>query len=314
MVLPLQVLSNYGQLLVAGRNLQFFTSFYKYMIMLLPAAVVAPLYFEGKIEFGVINQSQSAFSHILNDVSLIVYQLEALAGFSAVVDRLGQFTEARRRGSTSKRALPPIRRSCSLALVQLPHDAAPGSTCVRQVMDRERARQQQAPPPPQQQLLQQEEKEERVMVRDTGVRDPSGLLLELREVTVTPPVYEDSAEGGGETGLRSMAPPVVSPAEPVVQSRPRPIAGGPFQGIPASLLGPVPTELPSIRLAGLVFGNGPLVRDLSVSVSQGRSMLIMGPSGCGKSSLLRAVAGLWFQGKTTLGPSVGAGAGGGFGA
>jgi ABC-type uncharacterized transport system fused permease/ATPase subunit len=28
----------------------------------------------GKIEFGVITQSSSAFSHILNDVSLVVYQ------------------------------------------------------------------------------------------------------------------------------------------------------------------------------------------------------------------------------------------------
>jgi ABC-type uncharacterized transport system fused permease/ATPase subunit len=41
-----------------------------------------------------VNQSQSAFAHILGDVSLIVYQFESLAGFSAVVDRLGQFQES----------------------------------------------------------------------------------------------------------------------------------------------------------------------------------------------------------------------------
>jgi hypothetical protein len=29
----------------------------------------------GKIEFGVITQSSSAFNHILNDVSLVVYQV-----------------------------------------------------------------------------------------------------------------------------------------------------------------------------------------------------------------------------------------------
>jgi len=38
----------------------------------------------------VINQSSSAFSHILGDVSLVVYQIERLASFSAVTDRLGQ--------------------------------------------------------------------------------------------------------------------------------------------------------------------------------------------------------------------------------
>ncbi|KXZ47018.1 hypothetical protein GPECTOR_38g255 [Gonium pectorale] len=86
--------ANYLGLLTASRNLDFFTSFYRYLIQLLPAAVVAPLFFQGKIDFGVINQSQSAFNHILNDVSLVIYQIEALAGFSAVVDRLGEFTEA----------------------------------------------------------------------------------------------------------------------------------------------------------------------------------------------------------------------------
>jgi ABC-type uncharacterized transport system fused permease/ATPase subunit len=41
------VVANYGKLLIASRNLDFFTSFYKYLIQLLPAAVVAPLFFAG---------------------------------------------------------------------------------------------------------------------------------------------------------------------------------------------------------------------------------------------------------------------------
>lgn len=48
-----------AELLKASRNLSFFTSFYRFLIQLLPAAVVAPLYFRGEIEFGVINQSAS---------------------------------------------------------------------------------------------------------------------------------------------------------------------------------------------------------------------------------------------------------------
>ncbi len=39
------VVANYAGLLVASRNLDFFTSFYRFLIQLLPAAVVAPLYF-----------------------------------------------------------------------------------------------------------------------------------------------------------------------------------------------------------------------------------------------------------------------------
>ncbi|KAA3467954.1 ABC transporter D family member 2, chloroplastic isoform X2 [Gossypium australe] len=84
---------NLTQLLISSRNLEFFTNGYRYLIQIVPAAVVAPMYFSGKIEFGVINQSVSAFSHILGDVSLIVYQFQAISAFSAVIDRLGEFDD-----------------------------------------------------------------------------------------------------------------------------------------------------------------------------------------------------------------------------
>ncbi|PNT17160.1 hypothetical protein POPTR_010G176400v4 [Populus trichocarpa] len=84
---------NLTRLLISSRNLEFFTSGYRYLIQILPAAVVAPMYFSGKIEFGVINQSVSAFNHILGDFSLIVYQFQAISAFSAVIDRLGEFDD-----------------------------------------------------------------------------------------------------------------------------------------------------------------------------------------------------------------------------
>ncbi|XP_019091862.1 PREDICTED: ABC transporter D family member 2, chloroplastic-like [Camelina sativa] len=80
---------NLTELLIASRNLEFFTDGYRYLIQILPVAVVAPMYFSGKIEFGVINQSVSAFNHILGDFSLVVYQFQAISSFSAVIDRLG---------------------------------------------------------------------------------------------------------------------------------------------------------------------------------------------------------------------------------
>ncbi|XP_061350189.1 ABC transporter D family member 2, chloroplastic isoform X2 [Gastrolobium bilobum] len=91
---------NLTQLLISSRNLEFFTSGYRYLIQILPAAVVAPMYFSGKIEFGVINQSVSAFNHILGDFSLIVYQFQAISAFSAVINRLGEFDDVLDRGSS----------------------------------------------------------------------------------------------------------------------------------------------------------------------------------------------------------------------
>ncbi|KAM1107637.1 hypothetical protein EV1_004337 [Malus domestica] len=84
---------NMSKLLICSRNLEVFTSGYSYLIHILPAAVVAPMYFSGKIEMGVIDQSTSAFSHILGDFSLIVYRMETISAFAAVIDRLGEFDD-----------------------------------------------------------------------------------------------------------------------------------------------------------------------------------------------------------------------------
>ncbi|OAE18703.1 hypothetical protein AXG93_4448s1390 [Marchantia polymorpha subsp. ruderalis] len=78
------------KLMKVSRNLNFFTSGYRYFIELLPAAVVAPLYFRGEIDFGVINQSFSAFDHILGEFNDVLNRLHIAhdrpALHSAVMD------------------------------------------------------------------------------------------------------------------------------------------------------------------------------------------------------------------------------------
>lgn len=76
---------------------------------------MAPLYFRGEIELGVVTQSNSAFSHILNDVSLVVLQLEVLASFSAVVDRLGEFAEALESSSSVRSGIAIADRRAGAA-------------------------------------------------------------------------------------------------------------------------------------------------------------------------------------------------------
>lgn len=99
---------NLTKLLIASRNLEFFTSGYRYLIQILPAAVVAPMYFSGKIEFGVINQSASAFNHILGDFSLVVFQIQSISAFSAIIDRLGEFEDVLESSSSTKSLSEPL--------------------------------------------------------------------------------------------------------------------------------------------------------------------------------------------------------------
>jgi len=87
-------IDNSFRLISTQRNLELFTVAYRYMVQVIPAWVVAPLYFKGKIELGVVSQSYGAFNHILSDLSIIVNQFEGISSFSAGIGRLGDFIEA----------------------------------------------------------------------------------------------------------------------------------------------------------------------------------------------------------------------------
>ncbi|KAG5015837.1 hypothetical protein AAZX31_08G159400 [Glycine max] len=182
---------NLTQLLIASRNLDFFTSGYRYLIQVLPAAVVAPLYFSGKIEFGVINQSLSAFNHILGDFSLIVYQFQAISAFSAVINRLGEFDDVLDRSSSNS-------LTDTVEDIQITYKDFSSSSALE----------------------------------SNGSTPPEkyATLLEIEDLILKTP------------------------------------------------------------------SESTLIRDLSLTIKEKDSLLVMGPSGSGKTSLLRAMAGLWKTG------------------
>ncbi|CAM8951235.1 unnamed protein product [Rhodiola kirilowii] len=184
---------NLTQLLIASRNLEFFTNGYRYLIQILPAAVVAPMYFSGKIEFGVINQSVSAFNHILGDFSLIVYQFQAISAFSAVIDRLGEFDDI------LNNATPKVVSNPSEEISLVYYDTDDNSSPLE----------------------------------GNGIKhqSKSQKILEIENLTLLTPT------------------------------------------------------------------NSILIRDLSIEITEKDNLLIAGPSGSGKTSLLRALAGLWSNGK-----------------
>ena len=87
-------ISNYNLLIGWSRNLGFVTTGYDYFVVIIPSLVIAPLYFAGQIEFGVISQADMAFGQVLGALSLVVAEFKLLTSFAAVVNRLAVFNEA----------------------------------------------------------------------------------------------------------------------------------------------------------------------------------------------------------------------------
>ena len=83
------VVLNYIVIIAWNRNLAFFTTSYNYAALVLPIAVVAPMFMRGEVEFGVVTQAAGAFAQVLAAVSLIITQFEGLSTYLAGVQRLG---------------------------------------------------------------------------------------------------------------------------------------------------------------------------------------------------------------------------------
>jgi vitamin B12/bleomycin/antimicrobial peptide transport system ATP-binding/permease protein len=91
-----ELVDNFRRMTSVNRNLGFFTTGYNYLIQIIPALIVAPLYIRGQVEFGVVTQSAMAFAQLVGAFSLIINQFQSISSFTAViarVDALGQAVE-----------------------------------------------------------------------------------------------------------------------------------------------------------------------------------------------------------------------------
>jgi vitamin B12/bleomycin/antimicrobial peptide transport system ATP-binding/permease protein len=87
--------ANFRRLIRINRNLGFFTTGYNYLIQIIPALIVAPLFILGSVsEFGVITQSTMAFATLLGAFSIIVTQFQSISAFTAVTARLYKLSDA----------------------------------------------------------------------------------------------------------------------------------------------------------------------------------------------------------------------------
>ena len=97
-----EVLKNFNFLIGWQRNLDFFTTGYNYLVIILPAMIVAPMYFAGKVEFGEISQASFAFGQVLGAFSIIVQYFDSISAFAAGINRVSTFKERLFTASGSK--------------------------------------------------------------------------------------------------------------------------------------------------------------------------------------------------------------------
>jgi putative ATP-binding cassette transporter len=97
----LDAVSNFNALIGWQRNLGFLTTGYNYMVVLIPALIIAPLYFAGKVPFGAETQADMAFGQILAALSLVVTSFDSITAFTAQVKRIGAFNDGLEASATN---------------------------------------------------------------------------------------------------------------------------------------------------------------------------------------------------------------------
>ncbi len=105
-----RLLENFRDIIRVSRNLGFFTIAYKYFPQIIPAAVVAPLYMRGEVEFGAVTQAAMAFSQVQGAFSLIVTQFQEVTTYAAVIGRLGALWEATEPKAPAPALVCPLPR------------------------------------------------------------------------------------------------------------------------------------------------------------------------------------------------------------
>lgn len=88
------LVTNLKRIIGVNRNLGFFTTGYNYLIQIIPALIVAPLFMAGETQFGTITQAAMAFSQLLGAFSLVITQFGVISSYAAVLARLNALVDA----------------------------------------------------------------------------------------------------------------------------------------------------------------------------------------------------------------------------
>jgi putative ATP-binding cassette transporter len=89
-----RVIDTLMSIMNVNRNIQLFTAAYYMFVPIIPAAIIAPLYFDGSVAFGDISRATGAFQAVFNGATILIGQFGGITAFAAIINRLGSFREA----------------------------------------------------------------------------------------------------------------------------------------------------------------------------------------------------------------------------
>lgn len=258
-------------LIVWTRNLNFFVESYTYLVEIIPLAIIAPLYFDGKIEMGVVSQAAQAFRHVLSDLSIIVNEFDQISAFSAGIDRLGELEEFMYQRFAS------ADDSCTF----IPPEAASEDDDFERDPIREKL----------------ETTHEKMNLHDTNILngesidDAAAVTLYGRQYALDnfrrlrqrhilgnlDASADNDAFDNAEAGrTKPQIDTTINPDDDI-----------------RITVNELTLVTPDVR-------QRVLFENVTFSMEVGEALLIAGPSGTGKSSLLRAIAGLWVDGRGSI--------------
>lgn len=111
-----ELVRNNRKIIAVNLRVGLLTNGYNYLLQLIPALIVAPLFLRGEIEFGVVTQSAMAFAFLSGAFSLVVTQFQSISSYGAVVARLGRLVDLIERdtadGNAGFRVEEQGRRFC----------------------------------------------------------------------------------------------------------------------------------------------------------------------------------------------------------
>ncbi|MBS1997180.1 MAG: ABC transporter ATP-binding protein/permease [Cyanobacteria bacterium SZAS LIN-2] len=87
-------IANNVQMITYSRNVSMFQTAFNYMVVIIPAIFIAPLFFAGQVKFGAFTQANLAFNQVLSSLGLFVSELGTISAFAAYVSRLSGFMDA----------------------------------------------------------------------------------------------------------------------------------------------------------------------------------------------------------------------------